>query len=332
MAISKKELLKRVLLAVPGFQALCRYLSRNHVRVLMYHRFAPDAGDAERLGTAHFARHLAYIAKHHRVLLPDEHLARVNAGEEIDGSPVVLTIDDGYADFCELAVPLLEEYELDAMLYVVPDFVSGKLWFWWDKLRYLLAHANAVDTSLHGRHYRHTLDSDAARKSAWSEIATDLSALPPDLIDAAITELAAAMTVELPAEAPSEYRAASWERLARIRDGRIRFGAHTCTHPALSKVPADRAAEEIDRSRRLIDERLGNCSAIFCYPHGQAEDYTAETVAIVERQGFAGAYVAFEPDPDVQAPYEMRRYGVHDDWTDFVWKLCGAQYVLQKYA
>ncbi len=320
------------MLFVPGFQALCRRLTRDHVRVLMYHRFAPGAGDAQRLGAQHFGRQLAYIARHHRVWSVDQHLDSYAGSQKVIGSPVVLTVDDGYQDFNEIALPLLTRHDVAAALFVVTGFISGEFWFWWDKLRYMLeiTPQKTCDIELHGKSYRYSLANDSERRAAWSDIATDLSQLSPEIIIADIERIAALLDVRLPSDAPQDYAAVSWEQLADMAGSNIILGAHTCTHPALSRLNADQAAAEIKASREAIKARTGDCSKVFCYPHGQTEDYTVETKAIVEQLGFSGAYVAFESDGQDLGPYEMQRYSVHDDWVDFRWKLCGAQLLLQR--
>ena len=37
-----KNKAKKILLNIPGFQFLCRFLTKKHIRVLMYHRFSAE--------------------------------------------------------------------------------------------------------------------------------------------------------------------------------------------------------------------------------------------------------------------------------------------------
>jgi peptidoglycan/xylan/chitin deacetylase (PgdA/CDA1 family) len=56
------------------------------------------------------------------------------------------------------------------------------------------------------------------------------------------------------------------------------IGAHTCTHPRLSKIPRDRAREEICSSKRKLEDRFGQPIEHFAYPFGDYDDAVVEMV------------------------------------------------------
>jgi peptidoglycan/xylan/chitin deacetylase (PgdA/CDA1 family) len=56
------------------------------------------------------------------------------------------------------------------------------------------------------------------------------------------------------------------------------IGAHTCTHPRLSKIPRDRAREEIFSSKKKLEDRFGQTIEHFAYPFGDFDDAVVETV------------------------------------------------------
>jgi peptidoglycan/xylan/chitin deacetylase (PgdA/CDA1 family) len=56
------------------------------------------------------------------------------------------------------------------------------------------------------------------------------------------------------------------------------IGAHTCTHPRLSKIPRDRAREEILSSKKKLEDRFGQPIEHFAYPFGDFDDAVVETV------------------------------------------------------
>ena len=61
------------------------------------------------------------------------------------------------------------------------------------------------------------------------------------------------------------------------------IGAHTCTHSRLSKIPRDRAREEICSSKRKLEDRFGQPIEHFAYPFG---DYDDTVVDLVREAGF----------------------------------------------
>ena len=66
---------------------------------------------------------------------------------------------------------------------------------------------------------------------------------------------------------PDDGQPLSW---AALRDacttGLVDVGSHTHTHAVLDRLPDEQVAAELDRSRQLIEERLGRACADFAYP------------------------------------------------------------------
>jgi len=64
------------------------------------------------------------------------------------------------------------------------------------------------------------------------------------------------------------------------------IGAHTGTHPRLSKIPRDRAREEILSCKKKLEDRFGQPVEHFAYPFG---DYDDAVVEMVREAGFKTA-------------------------------------------
>lgn len=61
------------------------------------------------------------------------------------------------------------------------------------------------------------------------------------------------------------------------------IGAHTITHPRLTKISLEEAKKEIVDSKKYLEKLLGKEIKSFCYPGG---DYNKEIRALVEEAGF----------------------------------------------
>lgn len=91
--------------------------------VLMYHRALPGRhGNAPEVLDAHF-RH---IAESHRNVLPGDPLTRGKLN-------VCLSFDDATFDFYSVVYPLLQRYDLRALLAVPPAFVRERVGFGSDR-------------------------------------------------------------------------------------------------------------------------------------------------------------------------------------------------------
>ncbi|MGZ4675010.1 MAG: polysaccharide deacetylase family protein [Acidimicrobiia bacterium] len=96
------------------------------VVVLIYHRVGARTPLDVDMPLALFDEQMDALARSGRVRSLDDALdalaAPVRARGDVD--PIVITFDDGTADFAELAVPVLASHALPATLYVATDFVD----------------------------------------------------------------------------------------------------------------------------------------------------------------------------------------------------------------
>lgn len=77
----------------------------------------------------------------------------------------------------------------------------------------------------------------------------------------------------------------SWEEIREMHGFGVRFGAHTLTHPDLTRVNPDRIDRELGVSKRIIEEELGVPVDSFAYPFGRYD----ETVRTLVRRYFSCA-------------------------------------------
>jgi peptidoglycan/xylan/chitin deacetylase (PgdA/CDA1 family) len=70
----------------------------------------------------------------------------------------------------------------------------------------------------------------------------------------------------------------------------MEIGAHTDTHPILTKVENDIAFAEIEKSKNVLENMLGSKVNLFAYPNGKPnQDYNQQHVSMVRDFGFDAA-------------------------------------------
>ena len=97
--------------------------------VLAYHRVGGTTPSPVDLDRAMFRRQMAHLRAACSVLSLDELARQTNEISLVETSgrvddQVVLTFDDGTADFLDEVVPVLVEYSLPATVYVATDFID----------------------------------------------------------------------------------------------------------------------------------------------------------------------------------------------------------------
>jgi peptidoglycan/xylan/chitin deacetylase (PgdA/CDA1 family) len=105
------------------------------VRILTYHRIAPDPADPFAVSPGDFRDQMDLLAEGGGVLPLDSALPA--GGGPADRGRIVLTFDDGTVDFVEEALPVLAERALPAMLYVIPSRVGTPGYVSWSDLERL---------------------------------------------------------------------------------------------------------------------------------------------------------------------------------------------------
>lgn len=71
----------------------------------------------------------------------------------------------------------------------------------------------------------------------------------------------------------------SWESLGRLRDLGVEIGAHTRSHPDLSRLTGSLLRDEIVGGAERIRAELGHAPAAFAYPFGAVSDEAVNLVA-----------------------------------------------------
>jgi peptidoglycan/xylan/chitin deacetylase (PgdA/CDA1 family) len=101
----------------------------------------------------------------------------------------------------------------------------------------------------------------------------------------------------------------SWADLREMQDV-FEIGSHGCSHRSMPRLAVDEATDEIRRSKRILEERLGHGVRAFAYVKGDWNDRLEEVVRA------CGYEVAFNTVPGTNVPplhaYRLERYNVDD--------------------
>ncbi|MEO0494927.1 MAG: polysaccharide deacetylase family protein [Actinomycetota bacterium] len=191
--------------------------------VLIYHRVGGHTPVRVDLPAAVFDDQMAELAATTTVLSIDDAVAGLRAGEDLTGS-VVVTFDDGTADFVDDALPVLVRHGVPATLYVATHHVEHRVDF------------------------------------------------------------------------PDHGRVVSWQGLDDARStGLVTVGSHTHAHVLLDRLEPDEAAEDLDRSIGLIEQRLGCTADHFAYPKALAASDAVEP--LVRARFRSAALAGTRPNP-----------------------------------
>lgn len=322
-----KEKIKKIALRLPVFTGAATYLTHDLPRIFVYHRFS-QFGSPSTVSAASFSWQLDQLVGHNwHVISLAQYIAACHEGTTPD-KVVVLTIDDGYRDFYEIAYPELRRRNMAATFFVTTDFVDKKIWLWPDRVRYILDHGRcaAARFPLGDTLLPLTITTTQDKESLWQQIVHYCITVSDAERNDVLCRLERQCQVMVP-EVPSEaFAAVSWEQLREMAANGIEIGCHTKSHPILSRVAPGSLATEIGAAKQILEERLAQPIETFCYPNSGPGDITEEVVEVVKRFGYKGA--VFGTIPDYTDPYLLPRLGGSNDQDDFLWKLNGIESLL----
>jgi peptidoglycan/xylan/chitin deacetylase (PgdA/CDA1 family) len=269
-----------------------------HGIVLMYHRVAAVAADPWHLCVtpANFESQVRALRDTFDLVPLSQLRGQLRQGR--GSRPVAaITFDDGYLDNLTVAKPILQRYGAPATVFVATGFLGRPQGFWWDRLSNAILTGAALPPTLE-------LESNGVRFSggdaalasariggrrARRRLHDRLWAWLCDLPDAAREHALARLErwAGQLASQRSNGRPLTEDELRELAaDGLVEIGAHTVTHPMLSRLASQDKTTQIERSRSECRRILGHDPLCFSYPNG---DHDPESVEIVRRAGFAAA-------------------------------------------
>lgn len=308
----------------------------THCVVLLYHRIADSPDDPYMLSVTprHFAEHLQVIRQHARPVRLHE-VARGLAAGSLPRLGVCVTFDDGYQDNLNVALPLLEQYDVPATMFMTTGRIGRDREFWWDELQRILLLPGELPARLRLHIDDRPVDielgtaasysaSDAARDAGWTITDTSLPTArhavlrtmyqllhgrgpveQAEVLDRLVAWSGRVRTVR------DAFRALEPEEVAGLpADGVLEVGGHTVNHPALPAQPVTVQREEIAGCRATLEEWLGRPVRSFAYPYGEFSD---DAIAEVRRAGYDHACACMgQPTRRNSDPFRIPRIDAQD--------------------
>lgn len=254
-------------------------------------------------------------------------IAHVEQNKPLDRYAVVFTVDDGYADFADIGSPVFAAYDCPVTVFLITDFVSGKLWNWFDKVDWIFRESNRdrLTFEIGGENLDVHWKSVGEREQVSEMFIERLKQVSDVVKEERIVALAGALEVDLPEKAPARDRAMTWDQVRQCARNGVTFGPHTVTHPILSRVDSRRADAEISESWRAVTAATDASVPVFCYPNGTAADFSAREERSVASAGMKaalstipGSLVSTASGMKVNNPFSIPRFSYVEEKSGFV--------------
>jgi peptidoglycan/xylan/chitin deacetylase (PgdA/CDA1 family) len=202
---------------------------------------------------------------------------------------IAITLDDGYRDNLENAVPLFRQHDVPFTIYVAPGLVDGQAMLWWEDLEAVIAARERFVLHSPKGNVDFDVSTPAKKRHVFAELLRFLtSEVDEDQQRRIVSELAWQAGVD-----PARHRAASimnWREIVELaRDPLCTIGAHTVHHFALARLSDSRADSEMVEGMRILEMELGELPRHFAYPYGYRASAGSREFRLAREAGFKSA-------------------------------------------
>ncbi len=322
--------MKNRILSLLHYLGLTRYLRSRKTRlaasqpqdavsvsILSLHRISPEKDACwQPIQPKNFEAILQYAAAHYEVLRLSDLATAVEKRQERGGGKLrplmVLSFDDGYADFMQYALPLLQKYNLPCNHNFVIDCLEDNACIWTQRFNHIFNELLRRDTAT---------ENFNPKKGGWYRqyiaIFRQFLQYPAEERMQRIADLERAQRIE-----PPKVDMMRW---ADLKDCLLRYGnlleigAHTHTHDVLPTLCTQAGAQalhkEIFTPKGRLESELQIPISIFALPNGQNHE---QINTLAKQAGYnflleVGDQIAHDTQPQEQEMQILPRLNMIDE-------------------
>lgn len=305
-----KQLMFHGFNALGGFNWL-RLLRRRWATIVFYHRFS-EKDEPFKLRADHFEHQIRFFKKQYNIVSLLQYEKALGGEFALPDNPLILTIDDGYWDNYHVAFPILKQYNIPATIFLTTDFIDKKYWLWSNKLEYVLKNSKSDTFSFEVNGTIMDLRVGSFQQWHQSQLSlfNALRCLADEEKNQILEDLANKIGVIVPAETQDDFQPLTWQEVKIMHQAGIEFGSHSKSHAILSRVPEQQLFDELEGSKKIIENAIQQNITSFCYPNGQPEDYSDNVMKALKIAGYRCAVTTIRglnPPPDKAQPFELKR-------------------------
>ena len=182
-----------------------------------------------------------------------------------------ITFDDGYKDFIDYSIPLLNKYSLPASMFVVTDCIEKNFPTWTYIIDYVFEQTKKLqlkDFSFPtlNKEFQKTKWVNNEERISYGKIFKQyLKGIPASVRSAVIENLLS----NFDDVSGSEGMMLTWNDIRQIKNAGFDVGSHSVTHTTLATVEDDNELKyELQESKNQLKEKAGIDPNIFSYPCG----------------------------------------------------------------
>jgi len=342
--VNIKNTFKNLVVSVADTKFIQRYIGKqteNLATIFMLHRM--------KIGIPKYGGHspeflesaLQYLKDNDYNFVSVENLLqRALTGAEPIKKAVAFTMDDGYHDQANIALPIFVKFNCPITVFLISGFIDKQVLPWDTVVKYCFYESicNTLTLTIGNENITYDLSNINRRTASMRNFREKCKSLNESELKIAIDLLSNNSNVDISKDTIEYSIPLSWEEAREAESSpEVRFGVHTVSHPILSRISTLRSKEEISNSWDKISTELKNPVKIFAFPIGHYDDFLLRDIDILKQHDYMGAVTAepgyFDQHDMISnnyARYMIKRFSFPDNIPDLMQYCSGLELIKNK--
>jgi peptidoglycan/xylan/chitin deacetylase (PgdA/CDA1 family) len=251
-------------------------------KIFLFHRVTSERDPLwDPMDPIHFKRVVARIHNNYSVLSLNELLD--NKKPTTNKIACAIVFDDGYRDFLDFALPVLNQYKLPCCMCVVTDCVNAQLPPWTYQLDDIFVRTQKkgikIEIEWLPLNFKNRIWHNDDQRLRY---ARELKIMMKGIDDKRRLELFNAVKSYFDDVEMKKGLMMNWNELIEIHKMGIEIASHTVSHPMLANIANEKEIYfQLSESYDLIKENLGEAPVTISYPAGSYDERVKKIAAEV---------------------------------------------------
>lgn len=295
-------------------------MKKNKVAILLFHRVLPVRDVMwDPIDPARFEFILRFLKKNYTVLPLLEILDSTPAYTKKPLAAV--TFDDGYRDFIDYSVPIMDRLKIPSSMYIVTDCISNDKPTWTFEMDYLFFNTHKLqihwsfDISFLPRRFRKNKFANKKELIAFClEFKQYIKIIAEENRKILIQDLFRSFNdVTVPGGLMM-----NWNDVNQIINAGIEVGSHTVTHPPLTTISKPDLERELQWSKSEYFKHTGKDPRVIAYPVGSCNEQVKKSATLAGyNYGLALNNKIYDPRTDDK--FEIPRIELYNESFGRTW-------------
>ena len=283
-----------------------RRIGTGEVAVLTYHGILPSGWTSHAspiegtlLSAEQFRQHLRFLKSRYHLISPELFRAWLKDGATLPPRAVLLTCDDGLLNVLTDMIPILLEESVSCLFFVTGRSLEDRAeCLWYEELyRMLNAAPEDVLVVVEGKSERKASWSQGNLDECWWKLVQEYSTLKFDDRAAMLRSLRREWRLpddgRYAEDGPGarRYHLLTGRELQRLVAHGMTVGAHTLSHPLLSRMPSVFAEQELRECKTRLESFLQQEVWALAYPFGHEGSAGTREMTMAEKSGYECAFL-----------------------------------------